>query len=103
MFTFAENLFSKMNSIEHPGALLTRMLEERGISKRELAIRIGEYPQLLGDITLGKRKMNPSLSIRIGRELQIDEDMLMIQQAKYDLHREREGIKSKIKIKPNNR
>ena len=78
-----------MGKIEHPGILLSKMLEERGLSKRELALKIGEYPQLLGDITLGKRKMNPSLSIRIGRELQVDEDMLMIQQTKYDLEQER--------------
>ena len=64
MFIFAEN-----NNIimEHPGKILEKNLLERGLSKRELALRIGEYPQLLGDITLGKRKMNPSLSIRIGR------------------------------------
>ena len=53
--------------MEHPGKILEKILLERGLSKRELALRIGEYPQLLGDITLGKRKMNPSLSIRIGR------------------------------------
>ncbi len=91
-----------MNNREHPGVLLARMLEERGISKRELAIRIGEYPQLLGDITLGKRKMNPSLSIRIGRELQIDEDMLMIKQTKYDLEQERikqHNILNQIKVR----
>ncbi len=78
-----------VDNIEHPGVLLLRMLEERGISKRELAFKIGEYPQLLGDITLCKRKMNPSLSIRIGKALQIDDDMLMIQQTKYDLAQER--------------
>ncbi len=74
--------------MEHPGKILEKILAERGISKRELALRIGEYPQLLGDITLGKRKMNPSLSIRIGRELGIEEEYFMILQTKYDLHQE---------------
>ncbi|MFR9501921.1 MAG: addiction module antidote protein, HigA family [Rikenellaceae bacterium] len=78
-----------MSNVEHPGVILNRMLEERGVTKRELAQAIGEYPQLLGDVTLGKRKMNPSLSIRIGHVLCIDEDYLMILQTKYDLAQER--------------
>lgn len=81
-----------MGNIEHPGILLSKMLEERGISKRELALKIGEYPQLLGEVTLGKRKMNPSLSIRIGRLFGIDEDLLMLQQTLYDLQQERVKI-----------
>ncbi len=78
-----------MSSLEHPGVILNRILEERGVTKRELAKAIGEYPQLLGDVTLGKRKMNPSLSIRIGHVLGIEEDYLMILQTKYDLAQER--------------
>lgn len=74
--------------IEHPGAILQRMLDEKGISKRELALFIGEYPQLLGEVTLGKRKMNPSLSVRIGRALGVDEEYLMILQTKYDIAQE---------------
>ncbi len=82
-------------SIEHPGVVLSRMLDERGVTKRELAQAIGEYPQLLGDVTLGKRKMNPSLSIRIGHVLGIDEDYLMILQTKYDLAQERTKLNTK--------
>ncbi len=78
-----------MSKIEHPGVILNRMLTEKGVSKREIAQAIGEYPQLLGDVTLGKRKMNPSLSIRIGHVLGIDEDYFMILQTKYDLAQER--------------
>lgn len=74
--------------VEHPGVILQRIIEERGISKRELAIYIGEYPQLLGDITLGKRKMNPSLSVRIGKALSIEEDYFMMLQTKYDIAQE---------------
>lgn len=81
-----------MSKIEHPGVVLNRILEERGVTKRELAQAIGEYPQLLGDVTLGKRKMNPSLSIRIAHVLGIEEEYLMILQAKYDLAQERRKI-----------
>ncbi len=79
-------------SVEHPGVVLGKILDERGITKRELAQAIGEYPQLLGDVTLGKRRMNPSLSIRIGHVLGIEEDYLMILQTKYDLYQERQKI-----------
>ncbi len=89
--------------MEHPGKILERILVERGISKRELAIRIGEYPQLLGDITLGKRKMNPSLSIRIGRELGIEEDCLMIAQTQFDLAQERAKLDIVEQIKEKER
>lgn len=92
-----------MGNIEHPGILLSKMLEERGISKRELAQKIGEYPQLLGEVTLGKRKMNPSLSIRIGRLLGIEEDLLMLQQTLYDLQQEREKIDITNRLKQQGR
>ena len=57
----------------HPGIILERELRKRGLSKRSFALSINEYPQLLGDITKGKRKINPSLSIRIGKALGLDD------------------------------
>ena len=92
-----------MGNVEHPGILLSKMLKERGISKRELALKIGEYPQLLGEVTLGKRKVNPSLSIRIGRLLGIEEDLLMLQQTRYDLLKEREKIDMTNRLKQQGR
>ncbi len=87
-----------MKQAEHPGIILSKLLKERKISKRELAKKINEYPQLLGDVTLCKRKMNPSLSIRIGRELGIDEEMLMIAQTRYDIVIERKRLAKGMKI-----
>lgn len=49
---------------------------------------INEYPQLLGDITKGKRRINPSLSIRIGKALGIDESFFSVLQAYYDIRQE---------------
>ena len=51
---------------------------------------INEYPQLLGDITKGKRKINPSLSIRIGKALGLDESFFSVLQAYYDIKQEKE-------------
>ena len=74
----------------HPGIILERELKKRKLSKRRFAISINEYPQLLGDITNGKRKINPSLSIRIGKALDLDESFFSVLQAYYDIKREKE-------------
>ena len=62
----------------HPGIILERELKKRRLSKRRFALSINEYPQLLGDITKSKRKMNPSLSIRIGNALGLDESFFSV-------------------------
>ncbi len=74
----------------HPGIILERELKKKGIPKRRFAISINEYPQLLGDITKSKRKINPSLSIRIGKALGLDESFFSILQAYYDIKQEKE-------------
>ena len=97
-----------MNSIDknililkgiHPGIILERELKKRKIPKRRLALSIGEYPQLLGDITNGKRRINPSLSIRIGNALNIDESFFSVLQAYYDI--EQQKNKQAQKNQPN--
>ncbi|MEN8230344.1 MAG: plasmid maintenance system antidote protein [Bacteroidota bacterium] len=74
----------------HPGIILERELKKRKLPKRRLALSINEYPQLLGDITKGKRKINPSLSIRIGKALGLDESFFSVLQAYYDIKQEKE-------------
>lgn len=73
----------------HPGNILERELKKRGLSKRSFALSINEYPQLLGDITKGKRRINPSLSIRIGKALGLDESFFSVLQAYYDIKHEK--------------
>lgn len=72
----------------HPGFILERELKKREISKRSFALSINEYPQLLGDITKGKRRISPSLSIRIGKALGLDESFFSILQVYYDIKHE---------------
>ena len=74
----------------HPGIILERELKKRKLPKRRFALSINEYPQLLGDITKGKRKINPSLSIRIGKALGLDESFFSVLQAYYDIKLEKE-------------
>jgi len=73
----------------HPGIILERELKKRGLSKRSFALSINEYPQLLGDITKGKRRITPSLSIRIGQALGLDENFFSVLQAYYDIKHEK--------------
>lgn len=96
MFTFVNIIV--MSSIEenitlfrgiHPGIILERELRERNIPKRRIALSIGEYPQLLGDITKGKRRINPSLSIRLGDALGIDVCFFSVLQAYYDIEQQK--------------
>ena len=74
----------------HPGIILDRELKKRKFPKRRFALSINEYPQLLGDITKGKRKINPSLSIRIGKALGLDESFFSVLQTYYDIKQEKE-------------
>ncbi len=73
----------------HPGIILERELKKRKLPKRRIALTIGEYPQLLGDITKGKRRINPALSIRLGDALGIDESFFSVLQAYYDIEQQK--------------
>lgn len=82
----------------HPGVILAKELKDRKLPKRRLAIAIGEYPQLLGDITNGKRRINPSLSVRLGKALDLDESFFYLLQAYYDIEQEKK--KQSFPIRP---
>ncbi len=73
----------------HPGIILDRELKKRRLSKKQFAKLIDEFPQTLGAITKGKRRINPSLSLRIGKKLDIDESYFMILQTYYDIEQEK--------------
>jgi len=80
-------MFSKLTILRglHPGFFLDRELRKRGLKKGLFALSIGEYPQTLGAIMLGKRKMNPSLALKIELALGWEEGFLMCLQALYDM------------------
>jgi plasmid maintenance system antidote protein VapI len=83
----------------HPGIILERELKKRKLPKRRLAILIDEFPQLLGDITKRKRRINPSLSIRLGNALGVEESFFSILQAYFDIEQEKK--KRALQIQPN--
>ena len=82
----------------HPGIILGRELKKRKLPKRRLALSIGEFPQLLGDVTNGKSRINPSLSIKLGNAMQIDESFFSVLQAYYDIEQEKK--KHALQIHP---
>lgn len=87
MSTLEENI-TLLKGI-HPGIILERELKKRKIPKRRIALTIGEFPQLLGDITKGKRRINPVLSIKLGDILGIDESFFSVLQAYYDIEQQK--------------
>lgn len=83
-----------MNSIQylkgiHPGLVLEKELKKRGLSKGLFALSIHEYPQILGAVTKGKRKMNTSLALRIEKALGMEEGFFMILQVWHDIKEEK--------------
>ena len=82
----------------HPGLILARELKRRNLSKRYLSLLINEYPQLIGDITNCKRRINPSLSIRLGNTLGFDESFFSVLQTFFDLEQEKK--KKSLKLNP---
>ncbi|MFI3262383.1 MAG: plasmid maintenance system antidote protein [Rikenellaceae bacterium] len=81
----------------HPGIILGRELEKRCLRKGAFALSINEFPQTIGSIIKGKRRMNTALSLKIEEYLGIEEGYFMILQTYYDIKKERE----KKRITPN--
>ena len=71
--------------VVHPGKFLEQELLKQNINKRQFAIAIGEYPQTLGSIIKGNRRMNVELSLKIEEKLKLEEGFLMTLQVFYNL------------------
>lgn len=85
----------------HPGIILEREFEKRGIRKSAFAMKIGVYPGIITDLTKKRRGMNAGLAIRIERALDAEEGYFMILQAYYEISMEKEKqINEKIKPGP---
>jgi addiction module HigA family antidote len=69
----------------HPGKMVERELKKRNINKRQFALLVGEHPQTLGAIIKGIRNMKVDLSLKIEKELDMEEGFLMTLQVFYDI------------------
>ena len=97
------SILSKIKGI-HPGYVVGKELKKRGLKKGKYAISIGEYPQLLGEIINQKRKMNTALSLKIEKDFEIEEGLLMTLQTFYDIKQEKAKLPKRTpdlsKIRP---
>lgn len=74
----------------HPGFVLERKIREQKLRKGQLALSIGEYPQTITSITKGKRDMNALLSLKLEKELGLEEGYFMVLQAYYEVKKAKE-------------
>lgn len=73
----------------HPGIILERELRKRNLGKGQFALKINEFPQSITSITKGKRRMNTALSLKIERELNIEEGYFAILQTYFDIEQQK--------------
>jgi antitoxin HigA-1 len=71
----------------HPGAVLKRELNRRGLEGKRFALSLEEYPQTINAICNGRRNMNAGLSIKLGKAFDADECYFMQLQAFYEVER----------------
>jgi len=74
----------------HPGILLERELKKRSIKQRPFALSLDEHPQSFNAIIKGKRGISTSLALKIERKLGLEEGVLVILQAYYDIQKVKE-------------
>jgi plasmid maintenance system antidote protein VapI len=73
----------------HPGLILERELQKRKIKKGPFALRLQEYPQILNDITKGRRGFTTALSLKVDAALGFEEGTMLILQAYHDIDKEK--------------
>lgn len=49
----------------HPGGLLAEEIEARGMTQRELAMRMGRPPQLVSEIVRGRRGISAETALQL--------------------------------------
>ncbi len=73
----------------HPGLIVARELKKRNLRKKDFALSVNEFPQTLGAIAKGKRKMNTTLALKIEKSLGLEEGFLMVLQVYYEIEQEK--------------
>jgi plasmid maintenance system antidote protein VapI len=83
--------FEKYKGI-HPGIILERELKKRNLKRRPFAIQLHEYPQTLNEITKGRRRLTPTLALKIDHELKLPEGTMLVLQAYHDIKKEKQRM-----------
>ncbi len=82
----------------HPGRILKRELEARGLSAAALALKLRIAPQRVLEIVTGKRAISPETAQRLGRFFGNEPEFWLAMQASYDLAMLRASVGPKIEI-----
>ena len=80
----------------HPGRILKRELEARGLSAAALALKLRIAPQRVQEIVAGKRAISPETALRLGRFFGNEPEFWLAMQASYDLAMLRATVGRKI-------
>ena len=72
----------------HPGNTIAEILEERGISQKELAIRTGFTEKHISTVINGKKSISAKMAIHLERALDVPSSFWKNLQANYDLELE---------------
>ncbi len=75
--------------------IIEHLLKNAFTNQRQFALSINEYPQTLGAIIKGKRRMNVELSLKIEEILYLDQGFLMSLQVFYDIKQSKIDVKYK--------
>lgn len=70
-----------------PRAILQREINKRGLNQKKLAETVGEHPQTLSAILKGRRKIPLTLSLKLEKELGLEEGTLFILQVYSEIER----------------
>ncbi len=76
----------------HPGRVLERELKKRHLKKGPFAISIGEYPQVINEVTKARRGLSPMLSLKIDQALGLENGAFYLLQAHYDIDQARKEL-----------
>jgi addiction module HigA family antidote len=80
----------------HPGRILKRELEARGLSAAALALKLRIAPQRVQEIVAGRRAISPETALRLGRFFGNEPEFWLAMQSSYDLAMLRASVGSRI-------
>ncbi len=73
-------------NIFHPGLVLGEEIEFRGLTKKEVAEKMGVYPTVLSEIISGKRNITTATAIKIEQALGINALFFLNMQVRYEYY-----------------
>ena len=80
----------------HPGRILKRELEARGLSAAGLALKLRIAPQREQEIVAGRRSISPETALRLGRFFGNEPEFWLAMQTSYDLAMLRASVGRRI-------